>query len=403
MIRRLIPATAVLALAAACGTGGGAVAVQTPSNSDTIVVSSSGSAPPPVVSSTGVTSDSHSGGRTAPLPRPGASEQLWLIRGAKLWPTTRTQPRHPSAPLFLLRALGRSPTAAERAAGLSTAVSPKAVLGVGIVRGVAIVHLRPGFGGTPATRRLERAQIVFTLTGLRAVHSVQLAVTGQDISPPQTRFTMRTALPPVVITSPAPGGVVGPRTTIEGITPARPEDVQIRLLDAAGIPIISGDSSSGCSRACLGTFSLSVDQLESPRSGPGAIEVIVHPAGGGQPITLREPVLLRPTFDVLSPGEGATLTSPASVAFYSGLPHGGPLRVALYDATFHLLAKQIVRPPTRSPCPPNVQCQLAGAATVRFAFRVAGIQPGYLVFTPLPGSGGDQHDILEVPVTLNGG
>lgn len=114
-------------------------------------------------------------------------------------------------------------------------------------------------------------------------------------------------------------------------------------------------------------------------------------------------MLLRPTFNVVSPAEGETLTSPATILFYSGLPHGGPLRVALYDSTFHLLAKQIVRPPTITPCPPNVQCQLDEAATVQLAFRVAGVQPGYLVFTPLAGSGGDQHDILEMPVTLNGG
>ena len=402
MIRRLIPATAVLALTAACGTGGGAVAVQPPSNSDTIVVSGGGSAPAPVVSSTAITSGGHSGGRTAPLPRPGASEQLWLIRVAHLWPTTRVQPRHPSAPLFLLRALSKGPTAAERAAGLSTAVSPNAVLRVRIVRGVAIVHLRPGLGGTPATRRLERAQIVFTLTGLRAVHSVAFAVAGQDISG-QTRLTLRDALPPVVITSPTAGGVVSPRTTISGITRFPAADVQIRLLDVAGKPIISGDSSSGCSRACLGSFTLPIDQLETPRAGPGTLEVVVHPAGGGSPVTLREPVLLRPTFSVVSPAEGATLTSPASVRFYSGLAHGGVLRVALYDSTFHLLAKQIVRPPTITPCPPNVQCQLDEPATVHLAFQVAGIQHGYLVFKPLPGSGGDEHDILEMPVTLNGG
>ena len=128
MIRRLIPATAVLALTAACGTGGGAVAVQPPSNSDSIVVSSSGSAPAPVVSSTAITIGGHSSGRMAPLPKPGASEQLWLIRGAKLWPTTRIQPRRLSAPVFLLRALGNGPTASERAAGLSSAVAPTAVV-----------------------------------------------------------------------------------------------------------------------------------------------------------------------------------------------------------------------------------------------------------------------------------
>lgn len=235
MIRRLIPATAVLALTAACGTGGGAVAVQPPSNSDSIVVSSSGSAPAPVVSSTAITIGGHSSGRMAPLPKPGASEQLWLIRGAKLWPTTRIQPRRLSAPVFLLRALGNGPTASERAAGLSSAVAPTAVVGVRIVRGVAIVHLNPGLGGTPATRRLERAQIVFTLTGLRAVHSVQLDVAGQDISGP-TRLTLRDALPAVVITSPTAGGVVTPRTTIAGITRSPAADVQIRLLDAAREP-----------------------------------------------------------------------------------------------------------------------------------------------------------------------
>ncbi len=396
MIRRLIPATAVLALAAACGAGGGAVPVQPPSTDNGIVISGGGSAGPPTIVSTSISVGGHSSGRTAPLPQPGASEQLWLIRGAKLWPTTRIQPRRPSAPVFLLRALGKGPTASERAAGLSSAVAPTAVVGVRIVRGVAIVHLRPGLGGTPATRRLERAQIVFTLTGLRAVHSVQLDVAGQDISGP-TRLTLRDALPAVVITNPTAGGVVTPRTTITGIARSPGADVRFRLLDAAGNPLMSGDSSSGCSAACLGSFSLPIDQLEVSRWGNGTLEVVVHPAGGGPPVTLREPVLLRPTFNVRTPAEGATLTSPVGIRVSFVLPHGGPVRVGLYDAGFHLLAKRVIYG-----CPENGKC-LSTFVGLHLAFRVAGVQSGYLVFTPLPGSGGDEHDILEVPVTLNGG
>ena len=72
--------------------------------------------------------------------------------------------------------------------------------------------------------------------------------------------------------------------------------------------------------------------------------------------------------------------------------------VRIADAHLHILARKVVQ----TGC---VGCFGAapGPFHVRLPFSVAGLQPGYVVVSPLhlnPNRGGQ---VVEIPVTLNGG
>ena len=409
MTRRLIPASVLLMALVAAGCGGGGATRVDPSAPQTrpeqivrVASSSSSSSAASTGSATAPAGPQH-----AELPRPGDQEELWLTRGRKLWATVRYQPWTPAAPAYLVRALRHGPDAAERAFGVATAVPAATVIhSVTIARGVATADLSANFiGGPPGQKRLRLAQLTYTLTQFACAHSVQLEIDGTPSGYRMTRQTFRALLPPIAVTSPAVGGTIGPGSEIRGITPYSNANVSIKLLDARGSSIIDGSSSFGCSAGCFGSFDLSIDQLPTGQYGPGTILLSVNPqtagiSGDSQP-TLSMPVRLAPTFRVLAPASGASLTSPMHVRFESALPHGGAVQVVLYDARFHRLARRVVT----GLCPLGGFCPSTASAYahVTLPFSVAGVQPGYLVLKPLRASAGEQNDVVEIPVTLSGG
>jgi germination protein M len=404
MRMRVVMIALAAALPAACGNTG-AVAVSPPTGAAISGMSSSGTVtvPPPAT------------GTVRPPVRPiRLTLQAWGVRDGKLWPMIRYTPVKLAVGGLAMRALLRGPNAAERAAGMSSGVpTTTRLLGLAIDHGIATVDLSAEFAsaGSAATERMRLAQVVYTLTQFPTVHGVRLHLDGQPVSvfsgdgivlpDPMTRRSFADETAAIMVTSPAIGGALGPGTTISGIADVFEGRLQYRILDGRGQALVSGEYSASCGTGCPGGFNIAIHRLDTSRASAGTL-VVTDSDPSGDPsrrIVVRVPIELAPAFDVLSPVEGGTLTSPATIRFATNLPHGGPVEVRLFDSQFHLLGQRMVT----GLCPENGYCPGSSVVTITIPFQVAGVVPGYLGFTALHGSGGGQQDALEMRVSLSGG
>lgn len=389
-------------LAAGCG-GSGAVVVgsgqkpQVPPIDSVVTVSSGGgSAPAPVTSHTPA--------------RMGV--EVWLVRDAKLWPVTRGVAATEAVIGAAVRSLLAGPTHAGVRSGAQTAVpSGTQLLGISLHGGVATVDVTSDFtaGGSAASERLRLAQLVYTVTQFPGVRGVLLHLDGAPVTAlsdglvlasPMTRRSMGfpDLAPAISVTSPKPGSTVQAPFTVRGVADVFEAGLTYKLLDAAGHELGSGTSSASCRTGCPGTFSFTIDELGVSHKQRGTLVISSANAsglpGGGEHVRL--PLVLEPPFDVTSPLPGATLTSPATIVVREAISDRMLVRIA--DAHLHILARKVVQ----TGC---VGCFGAapGPFHVRLPFSVAGLQPGYVVVSPLhlnPNRGGQ---VVEIPVTLNGG
>ena len=91
----------------------------------------------------------------------------YLLEGERVTPVARQVPRTRGVGAAAIRALLRGPTAAERRAGLTSAVpAGTRLIGLTIRDGVATIDLSRRFesGGGSLSMRARVAQVVFTLT-----------------------------------------------------------------------------------------------------------------------------------------------------------------------------------------------------------------------------------------------
>ncbi len=392
-------------LAAGCG-GSGAV-----------VVGSAQTPKPPAIASV-ATVESSGGGSAGPVtshtPATMAIE-VWLTNRGPAAPVLRPVTRGVAATTAVIgtavRALLAGPTRSETRAGAGTAVPPGTqLLGISLHGGVATVDLTSDFttGSGGWSERLRLAQLVFTATQFPGVRGVRLHLDGAPVAAlsdglvladPMTRRSMGFAdlVPPISVTSPRPGASVRAPFTVRGIADVFEAGLTYRLLDAAGHELGSGASSASCGTGCPGTFSFTIDELGISHVERGTLVISSANAsglaGGGQ--HLRLPLVLMPPFDITTPLPGATLSSPALIAFR--YPIATRVLIRITDAQLHVLGRRVVTADCFGACPKDVEY----ANHVRFS--VAGLQRGYVVVSPLhqnPDRGGQ---VVEIPVTLNGG
>lgn len=403
MSARIAAVICTCLLAAGCG-GSGAVVV------------GSGQRPqPPAIDSVASVS---SGGGSAPAPVTGHTPakmgvEVWLVRDGKLWPVTRGVTATKAVIGAAVRSLLAGPTASDTRTSASSAVpAGTQLLGIALHGGVATVDLTSDFtaGGTGATERLRLAQLVYTVTQFPGVHGVLLHLDGAPVNAlsdglvlanPMTRRSMGFPhlAPAITVTSPQPGARVHAPFTVRGVADVFEAGLTYKLLDAAGHELGSGASSASCGTGCPGTFSFTLDELGVSHIQHGTLVISSANAsglpGGGQQVRL--PLVLLPPFNVTSPLPGATLTSPATIAVNEGV--AGDVLVRIADAQLHILARTVVH----DDCVSCFGSEMGPAFRVRVSFSVAGLQPGYVVVSPLhqnPNRGGQ---VVEIPVTLNGG
>ena len=225
-MRMLVRSLALIGLlaASACGDGGdqgsGSTSVAPPT------------AAPSTASTTATTTIPSTEPATSP-PTSGPSglvdAKVYLVQDGRLVIAHR-QVDGQSVLRGALTALLEGPTAAERGAGLATAVpTGTRLLDFSAADGVAAVDLSGdyGTGGGSLSMQARVAQVVFTATQLAAVDRVELRMDGTPLevlggeglvlSEPQTRAMVdRSVSGSVLIDTPAPGATVHSPFTVTG-------------------------------------------------------------------------------------------------------------------------------------------------------------------------------------------
>ncbi|WP_319462820.1 Gmad2 immunoglobulin-like domain-containing protein [Micromonospora sp. RTP1Z1] len=215
--------------------------------------------------------------------------QLWFVRDGKLVPTRRTLPATLATSRLALTELAAGPSRAEAAAGLTTRV-PAGGQVVRIAGGVATLAPPAGFGdGGPATVRLRRAQVVWTLTQFATVRRV--AFTPSDAAP-TGRGDYADLLPAIVVTGPSVGDRLTSPVTVTGTAEVFEATVSVRILDAAGREIGTGFTTAACGSGCRGDYRATVG-YRLAATGPGTVEVYEVSARDGSRINVVAiPVML---------------------------------------------------------------------------------------------------------------
>ena len=146
-----------------------------------------------------------------------------------------------------IRALLRGPTAVERRAGLTTAVSGGTrLLGLTIRGGVATIDLSRRFesGGGSLSMRSRVTQVVFTLTRFATVRRVAFRLDGRAVtsvggegvivSPPVDRADFEDLSPVILIESPLRGQRVRSPLVVEGTSNTFEARLHVELLGPDG-------------------------------------------------------------------------------------------------------------------------------------------------------------------------
>jgi Sporulation and spore germination/Immunoglobulin-like domain of bacterial spore germination len=335
--------------------------------------------------------------------------EVWLERSGRLWPVVRSVRVTPAVVGAAVSGLLAGPTRTDAADGVRSAVpTGTQLLGISLHGGVATVDLTSEFdAGNAARERLSLAQLVYSVTQFPTVHALRLHLNGQPVTAfadglvlpdPIDRTSMGFAglVSPITVTNLRPGASVQAPFTVSGIADVFEAALTYRLLDAAGHELSAGSSAASCGTGCAGTFAFTIDELGVSSAQMGTLVI----RGGGQ--VLRLPLRLVPRYNVLTPAPRETLTSPAMIAFTTGIGHREQMvLVRILDAKFRVLARRVVE---IAGCPVNGKCLvLPGPRRTTLHFSIAGLQQGYVVVSPLHPTPNATGQVVEIPVALNGG
>lgn len=211
-------------------------------------------------------------------------------------------------PAAVLAALLDGPTGEEETGipAISTAIpSGVTVNSIEVSGGVAAVDLSGSFGdgGGSLSMFSRLAQVVYTLTRLPDIDSVQFSLDGTVVDvfssegilldAPQTRADYYDLLPPIFVDSPAWGEPVTSPVVVVGLSNVFEATSQIMLTDDDGLPLFEGTVTATCGTGCWGDWSIDVPYTVD-REQFGAIIVWEFSAEDGSRIHIREyPIRLR--------------------------------------------------------------------------------------------------------------
>lgn len=164
--------------------------------------------------------------QTVPVARFHSLFDLYFVKSGALTAAPRVIPKTRSVGTRALRLLLAGPTAAERRAGLTTAIPRGARLRSVIRHGdLAIVDLSPSFGAGPeAAVGLRLAQVVYTITQFPGLRRVQFELGGASVASfagipldrPVGRVRFAAYLPDVAIESPVQRAAVSSPLRVTG-------------------------------------------------------------------------------------------------------------------------------------------------------------------------------------------
>ena len=184
----------------------------------------------------------------------------YLLEGEHVTPVARQVPRTRGVGAAAIRALLRGPTAAERRAGLTSAVPDGTrLLGLTIRGGLATIDLSRRFqaGGGSLAMRARVAQVVFTLMRFATVRRVAFRLDGRAVtsiggegvivSPPVERADFEDLSPVILVESPLREQRVRSPLVVEGTSNTFEARLHVDLLgpDGARLTARALNASSG--------------------------------------------------------------------------------------------------------------------------------------------------------------
>lgn len=241
---------AAAALAAGCASvaSGGAAGPVTGSGPGASSSAASGAS--------GTARASGAGGSIAGTASPGSTGatttvavRLYFLRtGGTLVPVYRQVPVQGGAVgTAAMKALLAGPTAAERAAGVSSTIpTGTALRGLNISKGIADVDLTAAYttGGGTLSMTARVGEVVYTLTQFSTVQGVNFRIDGKPLTVlggegiilprPATRAHYESLLPPIFIDSPAMGQPVTSPVRVTGVANVFEGQFRVEVRGAGG-------------------------------------------------------------------------------------------------------------------------------------------------------------------------
>lgn len=252
----------------------------------------------PAQSTPGPARSAEPGPEPTPEPSKGGlvSFEVWFTNDGLLAATTRTRQATPRVGTAALEALLAGPSGGD--GDVATAVpAATRLLGLEISGGVATVGLSSQFvvGGSPSSRDMRTAQVVFTLTQFPTVRGVKLEVDGRPVAPkPLTRADFEDVAPPILVDAPSPGATVSSPVTVAGTANVFEATVTMRVLDARGRELVRTFTTATCGTGCRGDYTKAI-RFAVDEEQRGFIEVFEESAEDGSPLfVVRIPVTLLP-------------------------------------------------------------------------------------------------------------
>lgn len=250
--------------------------------------SSTPAAAPPTSSTTSTTAVSGTTTTGAPAtsttaPAGPTQVSVYFLRTDTLAAAHRTVPATPQIGAAAVTALLAGPTAAERAAGLATAIpAGTRFLGLSITAGTATVDLSSQYesGGGSLSMSARLAQVVFTLTQFPTVGQVQFELDGRPVQVfggeglildhPVGRANYEELQPPILVESPAFGDTVVSPLRVRGTANVFEARLHVQLIDADGQVLVDRAVTASSGTGTRGTFDVTLT-FGAARSGPGTL------------------------------------------------------------------------------------------------------------------------------------
>jgi germination protein M len=243
-----------------------------------------GSSPTPAAT-VAVTASPTASQSSAPSPSPSTTAAptnltLYFLRAEELGVAARRVPQTTKPATAAMEALLSGPTAAEKAAGLTSAV-PNGVrlLGLSIDGTTARVDLSSRFaaGGGSLSMQARVAQVVYTLSQFPTIKAVAFMLDGSLVETlggeglilgaGQTRADWRAFEPAIFVESPGVGATLSSPFTLSGTASVFEGSFQARLVDAGGGELTSATVQASRGAPERGRFRTAISFSTTARSG----------------------------------------------------------------------------------------------------------------------------------------
>jgi len=248
---------AVAAVLAACGGGNGG----SPQPTATVTVTASPSASPSPSSS--------------PSASPVTSVYLYFLRHGKLGVAERRVPQTTMPATAAMKALLKGPTAAERTAGLNSAVASQArLVHLTVSGGAATVDLSRYPTGAPTDVAL--GQIVYTLTRFPTIKRVRIQIDGSplvsaDVGNPASGIFRRSDFerlePAIFVESPGLSAILTSPFVLRGSASVFEGSFTAALVDDSGRRIVRKQVQASQGAPGRGVFRMTIPYTTSATAG----------------------------------------------------------------------------------------------------------------------------------------